>query len=76
MGFSSIGLPGALIILAVVLLFFGPKKIPEIAESISKGIKKFKDAQNETQPDKKIESSDSNENHSSNSHPSNSQKDS
>ena len=47
MGFSSIGLPGALVILAVVLIFFGPKKIPEIAESISKGIKKFKDAQNE-----------------------------
>lgn len=51
MALSSIGLPGALVILAIVLIFFGPKKIPEIAESISKGIKKFKDAQNE-EPDK------------------------
>jgi len=33
-----------LIILAVVLLFFGAKRIPELAKGLGKGIREFKDA--------------------------------
>lgn len=32
------------LILAVVLIFFGAKKIPELAKGLGKGIKEFKDA--------------------------------
>ena len=33
-----------LLILAVVLLFFGGKKIPELMRGLGKGVKEFKDA--------------------------------
>ncbi len=33
-----------LLILLVVVIFFGPKKIPDIAQSIGKGIREFKKA--------------------------------
>ncbi|MFC1584504.1 twin-arginine translocase TatA/TatE family subunit [Fibrobacterota bacterium] len=35
------------IILLIVLLIFGGKKIPEIAKGLGKGIKEFKSAQKE-----------------------------
>lgn len=36
-----------ILILAVVLIFFGAKKIPELAKGLGKGIKEFKDASKE-----------------------------
>ncbi|HEY9165969.1 MAG TPA: twin-arginine translocase TatA/TatE family subunit [Candidatus Kryptonia bacterium] len=33
-----------LLILVVVMIFFGPKKIPDLAQSIGKGIREFKKA--------------------------------
>ena len=44
MGFGSIGMPGLLIILLVVLLLFGAKRLPELARGLGKGIREFKDA--------------------------------
>jgi len=41
---GPIGLPELLIILALVLLVFGPRKLPEIAEAFGKSINKFKSA--------------------------------
>ena len=41
------GMPGGtelLIILAIVVLLFGAKKIPELAKGVGKGIKNFKKA--------------------------------
>lgn len=35
------------LILAVVLIFFGPKKIPELARGLGRGIREFKDATKE-----------------------------
>jgi sec-independent protein translocase protein TatA len=35
-----------IIIIAVILLFFGGKKIPELMKGLGKGMKEFKDAQN------------------------------
>lgn len=36
------------IVLVVVLLFFGAKRIPDLARGLGKGIKEFKDAKNGT----------------------------
>ena len=40
--FSNIGLPEILIILLIVLLLFGAKRIPEVAGSLGRGINEFK----------------------------------
>jgi sec-independent protein translocase protein TatA len=40
----SIGLPELLIIVAVAVLLFGGKKIPELAKGLGEGIKNFKHA--------------------------------
>ena len=42
MGFGPIGLPQVLIILLIVLLIFGAKRLPEIGSSLGKGIRSFK----------------------------------
>ena len=39
---GNLGLPEILIIMVIVLLLFGAKRIPEIAGSMGKGIKEFK----------------------------------
>ncbi len=44
--FSSLGLPEILLIVFVVLLLFGAKKIPELMRSMGKGVKSFKDGLN------------------------------
>ena len=38
-----------LLILLIVLLLFGPKKIPELARGLGKGIQEFKKAQSNLQ---------------------------
>jgi sec-independent protein translocase protein TatA len=40
--FGSIGIPELLIILAVALLVFGPKKLPEVGKSLGKAMREFK----------------------------------
>lgn len=42
MGFGNLGLGEILIILVIILLLFGAKRIPEIAGSMGKGIREFK----------------------------------
>jgi sec-independent protein translocase protein TatA len=42
--FENVGGGEILLILIVILIFFGPKKIPELAQSLGKGIRKFNDA--------------------------------
>lgn len=39
------------VILFVALLFFGSKRIPEIARTLGRGIRQFKDATNNIQQD-------------------------
>lgn len=41
---GSLGLPELAIILAIVILIFGAKRLPEISRGIGKGIRNFKDA--------------------------------
>ncbi|TDD78200.1 twin-arginine translocase TatA/TatE family subunit [Flavobacterium caseinilyticum] len=53
---GRLGVTEILIILAVVLLLFGGKKIPELMKGLGSGIKEFKNASKDGQPaDKKEE---------------------
>ena len=47
--FENLGFPEILLIMLVIIVFFGPKKIPEIAQSLGKGIKEFRKATKEIQ---------------------------
>lgn len=40
--FGNLGFPELVIIMVVILLLFGAKRIPEIAGSMGKGIREFK----------------------------------
>jgi sec-independent protein translocase protein TatA len=48
---GNLGFPEIMIILVIVLLLFGAKRIPEIAGSMGKGIKEFKKNINEATRD-------------------------
>ncbi len=45
----GLGAQELLLILLVILLLFGAKRIPEIARGLGKGMSEFKKAMNETQ---------------------------
>lgn len=42
--FGTLGWPEIIIILFLILLLFGAKRLPEIGKSLGKGLKEFKDA--------------------------------
>jgi TatA/E family protein of Tat protein translocase len=42
--FGSIGTPELLVIMLVILLLFGSKRLPELAKGIGKGVRQFKKA--------------------------------
>ena len=43
----SFGLPEIILILLAVIIFFGGKKIPELARSLGKSLSEFKKGRNE-----------------------------
>ncbi len=47
--FENIGGPELLLILIVIFLFFGAKKIPEIAKGLGQGIREFRKAARDIQ---------------------------
>ena len=51
-----IGGPQVILIIAVVLLLFGGRKIPELMRGLGSGIKEFKKATKEEESEKKDES--------------------
>ncbi len=55
MNFFGIGLPETIAIGVVVLLVFGPKKLPEIGKSLGKALKGFQEASNDFQSEFKKE---------------------
>jgi TatA/E family protein of Tat protein translocase len=56
--FENLSLPHLLMVLAVAILVFGPKRIPEIAGSLGKGMREFKRHIGEaSRPDSPIDSS-------------------
>ena len=44
---GGLGTSEVILIMAVLLLFFGAKRIPDIARGLGKGIREFKDATND-----------------------------
>ena len=47
----SMGWPEMLMIFAVILLIFGPQKLPQIADALGKSIRKFRSAATEIRSD-------------------------
>ena len=55
----GIGLPEIAIVLVIVLVIFGPKRLPELGRSLGSGMKSFKDSvthSNDDDDDKKLSS--------------------
>jgi TatA/E family protein of Tat protein translocase len=59
----GIGFQEMLVILVVVLIFFGPKRLPDLAKSLGKGIAEFKKASEEVRKgiDEAVRESDTDE---------------
>lgn len=55
--FSNFGLGEWLIVILLVLVLFGAKKIPDLAQGLGKGIKEFKKAVKDEADDVKKEDS-------------------
>ena len=49
MGSMNLGTPEILLILLVILIFFGAKKIPELAKGLGKGLREFRKAARDVQ---------------------------
>ena len=52
--FDNMGMGELIIILLVVLVLFGSKKIPDLAQGLGKGIREFKKAIKDVQEDIKV----------------------
>ena len=48
---GGIGMPEILLIVLVVLLLFGGKKIPELMKGLGKGVRSFKEGKNGLEKD-------------------------
>ncbi len=48
---GGLGMSEVLVIVLVVLLFFGGKKIPELMKGLGKGVRSFKDGMNDIEND-------------------------
>ena len=67
MGIGNIGVSGWIIILVIVVLLFGAKKIPELAKGVGKGIKTFRsEMEDEPKNTAKIEENPENKNATNN----------
>lgn len=52
LGMFGLGTQEIILIVVVVLLLFGGKKIPELMRGLGKGVREFKDGQNEDPKEK------------------------
>lgn len=59
MNLAAIGVPGLIIILVIILILFGPRKLPEIGSAVGKTLAEFKKSTKEImedeEEDKKVE---------------------
>ncbi|TXL65733.1 twin-arginine translocase TatA/TatE family subunit [Cerasibacillus terrae] len=57
MGLANIGIPGLILIFALALIIFGPRKLPEIGKAAGQTLHEFKKSANDliSDPDKEAE---------------------
>ena len=55
---GPLGWSELLIILVIVLIFFGPRRLPEVAEAIGKSMRKFKKASKDVKDELTIDRED------------------
>ncbi|MDV6378335.1 twin-arginine translocase TatA/TatE family subunit [Sporosarcina sp. GW1-11] len=59
MNLAAIGVPGLIIILVIILILFGPRKLPEVGSAVGKTLAEFKksakDIMDDDDESKKIE---------------------
>jgi sec-independent protein translocase protein TatA len=53
--FGKLGLPELLIVLAIALLIFGPRKLGELGKGLGEGIRGFKDSMKDDKPSTEAE---------------------
>ncbi len=51
MSLASIGVPGLIIILVIILILFGPRKLPEVGSAVGKTLAEFKKSTREVMED-------------------------
>lgn len=51
MNLAAIGVPGLIIILVIILILFGPRKLPEIGSAVGKTLAEFKKSTKEIMAD-------------------------
>lgn len=51
MSLASIGVPGLIIILVIILILFGPRKLPEVGAAVGKTLAEFKKSTREVMED-------------------------
>ena len=51
---GNIGLPEIAIVLVIVLIIFGPKRLPELGQSLGRGIREFKGSLSGDDDDKPV----------------------
>jgi sec-independent protein translocase protein TatA len=61
--FGNLGGPEIFLIVLFILIFFGAKKIPELARGLGKGIREFKDATREIKDEIEDGANSVNDNH-------------
>lgn len=54
MSLASIGVPGLIIILVIILILFGPRKLPEVGSAIGKTLAEFKKSAREVLDDEEL----------------------
>lgn len=54
MSLASIGVPGLIIILVIVLILFGPRKLPEVGSAVGKTLAEFKKSAREVLEDEEV----------------------
>ncbi len=54
----GIGLPEILIVLVIVLVIFGPKRLPDLGRSLGSGMREFKDSVTGKGDDRKLPAAD------------------
>lgn len=55
MNLAAIGVPGLIIILVIILILFGPRKLPEIGSAIGKTLAEFKKSTREILDEEEID---------------------